>query len=46
MYLCRNLSHTSSFHIWGKICKLFPSEFGLLCLTWWSPVLSIYLQTI
>jgi hypothetical protein len=32
------------FHIWGKTRNLCPFEAGLLCLTWWSPVPSIYLQ--
>jgi hypothetical protein len=36
-------SHMSTFYIWKKTCNLWL--FGLLCLTWGSPVPSIYLQT-
>jgi hypothetical protein len=45
IYLCINLSYRSRFHIWGETCNLCPSELGLLCLTWCSPVLLIYLWT-
>jgi hypothetical protein len=45
MYLHVHLTYRSSFHIWKKTCNLWPSEPGLLRLTWRSPVPLIYLQT-
>jgi hypothetical protein len=45
MYFWRHYSYRYSFHIWGKTCDLCPFELGSLCLTWWFPVTSIYLQT-
>jgi hypothetical protein len=35
----------SIFHVWEKTCSLCVSEPGLLHLTWYLPVASIYLQT-
>jgi hypothetical protein len=42
VFMCA-LSYRFSFHIWGKTCDFCPSEPGLLHLTWWLAVPSIYL---
>jgi hypothetical protein len=44
LYLCLHLSFWHIFHIWQKTCALCLSEPGLLHLTRWSPVPSIYLK--
>jgi hypothetical protein len=45
LVLCMCLSFVSIFHIWEKTCGLCVSEPGLLHLTWYSPIASIYLRT-
>jgi hypothetical protein len=42
---CVYLSLGSIFHIWEKTCGLCLSEPGLLHLTWYPWIASIYLQT-
>jgi hypothetical protein len=34
----------SKFCLWEKACNICLSKPGLFCLTWWSPVPSIFLQ--
>lgn len=33
-----------SFRLYWKTCNIVFPEPGLFCLTWWSPILSIFLQ--
>jgi hypothetical protein len=44
LYLCKHLYFVFIFHKREKTCHLFLSEPELLCITWHSPVVSIYLQ--
>jgi hypothetical protein len=44
MYLCIHFSYSLASTYEGKHVTFCSSEPGLLYLTWWSIVLSIYLQ--